>query len=325
MHRIATASAVGTLLAAAVIGVSAFGGSAPARANLRSPPPLCQAGPITINDGGPASPYPSSCLQQALPGAISDVNVSIYGLNHTYPDDIDMLLVSPDGQNVTFLSDVGGDTDVVGCGLSIDDEREQALPDTGGILCHAAYRPADYEPGDLFPAPAPVPGGNVDLSTFDGGPPNGTWSLYVVDDRPGDSGTIVTGWSVWITPGGPPAPPPPPPPPPAPPPPPPPSPPPPAPPPPPPPRRNRRRHHHRLRRHLRLGAASPASSGCGSEPRRRRFGGHTARSATSAASARGVRCVAVSSRRARGRARSSAGTSRSSWLSGGRRRLLRCP
>ena len=60
MHRIATASAVGTLLAAAVIGVSAFGGSAPARANLRSPPPLCQAGPITINDGGPASPYPSS-------------------------------------------------------------------------------------------------------------------------------------------------------------------------------------------------------------------------------------------------------------------------
>ena len=87
-------------------------------------------------------------------------------------------------------------------------------------------------------------------------------------------------------------------------------------PPPPPPRRHlrlRHRHRHRLRhlrhrhlrrlRHLRLrlrlrlrrAAASRASSGCASAPRRRGSGVPTARSATCAAFARGDRCAAVSS------------------------------
>ena len=43
-----------------------------------------------------------------MTGAISDVNVPLTGLSHTYPDDIDMLLVSPGGQNAIFMSDAGG-------------------------------------------------------------------------------------------------------------------------------------------------------------------------------------------------------------------------
>ena len=55
------------------------------------------------------------------------------------------------------------------------------MPDNTAIVA-GSYKPANYEPGDPFPAPAPTPTGNVALSTFDGTNPNGTWSLYVVDD-----------------------------------------------------------------------------------------------------------------------------------------------
>ena len=47
-----------------------------------------------------------------------------------------------------------------------------------GELCRAGT--------DAFPAPAPAPSGNVNLSVFNGTNPNGTWSLYVVDDEIND-------------------------------------------------------------------------------------------------------------------------------------------
>ncbi len=93
-----------------------------------------------------------------------------------------MLLVSPGGQNAIVMSDAGGSTDVVACNLTLDDEAPTQLPDFDAISCPGSYQPADYEAGDPFPAPAPTPSGNVALSTFDGGPANGTWSLYIVDD-----------------------------------------------------------------------------------------------------------------------------------------------
>ena len=177
----------------------------------------------------PATPYPSTCVVSGVTGTVSDVNVNLNGMSHTYPDDIDMLLVSPDGQNAIFMSDAGGGNAVVGCNLTLDDEAATVLPDSTALACPGSYKPANYEPGDPFPAPAPAPSGSVNLSTFDGGTANGTWSLYIVDDAGGDVGTI-TSWSLNVTGGGPPPPPP----------------------PPPPPHLHRRLHlRHRLRRHLR--------------------------------------------------------------------------
>src|SRR5215204_2224700 len=80
--------------------------------------PTCSGGPITINDDGAATPYPSTCEVSGLSGEINDVNLTFTGLSHTYPDDIDVLLVSPDGDNATIMSDAGGTTDVVGCDLT---------------------------------------------------------------------------------------------------------------------------------------------------------------------------------------------------------------
>ena len=92
--------------------------------------PTCSGGPITINDAGPASPYPSTCVVSGLSGAINDVNVTFTGLNHTWPDDIDMLLVSPDGQNATIMSDAGGSNDLIDCD---PDARRSGVAGAAGL------------------------------------------------------------------------------------------------------------------------------------------------------------------------------------------------
>src|SRR5688572_7916845 len=51
---------------------------------------------------------------------------------------------------------------------------------------------------DTFAAPAPALNGNVALSGFDGADPNGTWSLWVMDNGGGDYGDLA-GWSLQIT------------------------------------------------------------------------------------------------------------------------------
>ena len=197
--------AIGTVLFGLVLAVQAGAGTSSATPRLTSrasvptatktPEGVVCGGAITINDAGPATPYPSTCVVSGLSGSITDVNVQINGLSHTYPDDIDMLLVSPSGQNAIFMSDAGGSFDVVNCDLTIDDEAPAVLPDGSQLACPGSYQPANYEPGDPFPAPAPAPSGSVALSTFDGGSPNGTWSLYVVDDAAADVGSI-TSWSL---------------------------------------------------------------------------------------------------------------------------------
>ncbi|MFM6345350.1 MAG: Calx-beta domain-containing protein, partial [Dolichospermum sp.] len=56
----------------------------------------------------------------------------------------------------------------------------------------------DFETGDFFNSPAPGGPYGTDFSVFNGINPNGTWSLYVVDDAGGDVGTIAGGWSLNI-------------------------------------------------------------------------------------------------------------------------------
>ena len=102
------------------------------------PPANCRGGAVTINDAAPATPYPSTCVVSGLCGSITDLNLDLNGLNHTYPDDIDMLLVSPGGQNAIFMSDAGGSFDMVNCNLTLDDEAPSQLD---GDSC--------YLPGEL--------------------------------------------------------------------------------------------------------------------------------------------------------------------------------
>ncbi len=159
---------------------------------------FCNASSITINSGGPASPYPSTVSVSGQTGVITALAVTLNGFSHTFPDDVDILLVSPSGQNALIMSDVGGGTLASGLTLTLDDAAATSLPNNGPLVS-GTFKPTDVNDGvEIFPSPAPAPAGGSALSVFNGKDPNGTWSLYVKDDTSGDAGSI-SGWCLDIT------------------------------------------------------------------------------------------------------------------------------
>jgi choice-of-anchor B domain-containing protein len=157
----------------------------------------CNSTPISIPSSGPGSPYPSNIAVAGSSSSVVDVNVHLVGLSHTWPDDIDILVVGPQGQNLIIMSDAGGSNDLVNVDLIFDDAAASQLPDSSQITA-GTYKPTNYGAGDTFPAPAPAPSSATTLSTFNGTNPNGTWSLYVVDDTGGDSGNLAGGWCLEV-------------------------------------------------------------------------------------------------------------------------------
>jgi hypothetical protein len=157
---------------------------------------------------GIASPYPSHVSFGGFPtgSRIRDVNLTLKGFTHTFPDDVDMVLVHTKGtstRNATVMSDAGGSTDVNGANITLDGIGfDRAVLDNGPLVS-GTYSPLNYEPGsDKFPAPAPDNSTrelSALLSAFDGQKANGSWDLYVMDDAGGDCGTIAGGYSVTIT------------------------------------------------------------------------------------------------------------------------------
>jgi subtilisin-like proprotein convertase family protein len=162
--------------------------------------------------GAPASLYPSNIVVAGAPTTISKLTMSIIGFNHTFPGDVDLLLVSPTGRKMIVMSDAGSSTVAVNLNITLDDAAVAALPNGTGIAS-GTFQPGNYGAPpvqDPFPAPAPVgpyltpqtSGTDTLTSAFTGvagGDPNGTWSLYAVDDANLDSGNINGGWSLALT------------------------------------------------------------------------------------------------------------------------------
>jgi hypothetical protein len=171
---------------------------------------------------GKGSPYPSNITVSGLAGTVSKVTVTLHGVTHTNPDDLDILLAGPHGQPIEILSDSGESTAISNMTLTFDDAAPTYAPDTTALQT-GSYKPTNNFGGlgepvdghDVFPTPAPGPPYAATLAAAAGGTdPNGTWTLYATDDRPTGTGTISGGWSIDVTTGTSPPPPPPPPPPP---------------------------------------------------------------------------------------------------------------
>lgn len=156
---------------------------------------------IQIPDSGPATPYPSEINVSGFVNTakVKDVNLSLNNFSHTFPDDVDVLVVGPQGQNAIVMSDVGGGTDVSSITLKLDDAATTALPDKAQLQS-GSYQPRNRGPDgdDVFPAPAPAPSGGETLAVFGGTNPNGPWQLFVVDDAARDTGEIAGGWTLEI-------------------------------------------------------------------------------------------------------------------------------
>jgi len=164
---------------------------------------FCNSGSIAINDGAApaaATPYPSNVVVSGQGSHVCSVKVGLYGLSHAFPDDIDILLGGPAAGNSILMSDVGGGNAAVNLDLELDDAAGASLPDAGPLVS-GFFRPTNVDPGtgtESWPAPAPAPLGGSALAVFDGTDPNGTWSLYVVDDEAGDFGSIAGGWCLFV-------------------------------------------------------------------------------------------------------------------------------
>jgi subtilisin family serine protease/subtilisin-like proprotein convertase family protein len=156
------------------------------------------AGLVTIPNVGPATPYPSNVTVGAVSGTVTKVTVVIPRLNHTFAQDIDVLLVNPTGRGVLLISDVGGGSFLRDVALTFDDAGPPLPPST---FASGTYRPtnlADGEGGDDFPSPAPAGPYFATLAAFNGLAPSGTWKLFVMDDCCVDSGSLTSGWRLRI-------------------------------------------------------------------------------------------------------------------------------
>jgi subtilisin-like proprotein convertase family protein len=149
---------------------------------------------------GPAGPYPATAFAGQDGTVVAKVTAYLVQFAHTYPDDLDILLVGPRGQKVMLMSDAGGSDDASLPVLLFDDEAAEVVPDSAP-LTGTFYRPANYDGGDGDSLPAPAPPGPYDthLGAFNGTDPRGTWNLYVFDDAGQDVGSALA-WCVKIDP-----------------------------------------------------------------------------------------------------------------------------
>jgi uncharacterized repeat protein (TIGR01451 family) len=152
---------------------------------------------IYIPEIGTAAPYPSAISVAGLTGVVSQVTVTLSDLSHTFPDDLDVLLVSPAGTKLVLMSDAGGNYSVSNVTLTFSASASAALPDNAKVVS-GTYLPSGYDAGDIFVSPAPDGPLAGSLTAFNGEDPNGAWLLYVVDDSAGDRGSIAA-WSLNFT------------------------------------------------------------------------------------------------------------------------------
>ena len=110
--------------------------------------------------------------------ALTDVNVRIGSLTHTFDGDLDIFLIAPDGTRVELTTDNGSSGDNF-TNTVFDDSAATAIT-SGTAPFTGSFRPEGS------------------LATLNGKSGNGTWVLEVSDDASQDTGTLNS-WSLIQT------------------------------------------------------------------------------------------------------------------------------
>ena len=130
---------------------------------------------IPIADG-PANQIASTIEVEGTGGSINDLNVKL-DIKHTYTDDLEIRLQSPDGTSVLLVSGVGG---------SRNDFQETTFDDDATISINNGNAPFR---GIFKPAES--------LGQFNGLAANGVWRLEI-NDRAAEDGGTLNKWELEI-------------------------------------------------------------------------------------------------------------------------------
>jgi hypothetical protein len=155
---------------------------------------------------GPASIYPSSIQVEGLQGPLTKVTATMIDFGSGKGDDVDMLLVGPEGDEVMVMSDACGSGGFLNDTWTFDDEAPGPLSDNGpcGSNQAASFQPVNYvgsspEPDQFGAGGGIAPPYADELSTFIGTDPNGFWDLFVFDDDESTVGFEIGGWALTLT------------------------------------------------------------------------------------------------------------------------------
>jgi hypothetical protein len=157
------------------------------------------------NDGanteGRANVYPSSIAVSGLAGTVTKVTVTLIGLSSSGPDDMDAVIVGPNGQQVMLMSDACGTSSLDDDNWTFDDSAPTFISNNGpcGSFEDESFRPTDYEDpalDDLTEEGGPAGPYFTSLALLAGGSPNGAWNLFVFDDTDGFRGFDLSGWAL---------------------------------------------------------------------------------------------------------------------------------
>ena len=157
------------------------------------------AGPsITVNGTGIADDrYPATLKLEGGDGPITHVKAFLTGVTHSDPDGLDVALVAPTGNGIVLMSDACGGNQITNLTFLFDPSLGGTLVDDGPCSS-GAFLPSNFSPADTWPAPGPGALTNTNLNTLVGRNPNGTWSLFALNDVNALSGQIG-GWGLEIT------------------------------------------------------------------------------------------------------------------------------
>lgn len=175
--------------------------------------------PIEMVSGMPATPYPSTTTVSGGPTSIGLMKGTLYDVSHVIPDNIDVLLVGPNGAKNVLMGDTGGPISILDpptVTLKFSDVVSQVLPDSATLFTDA-FKPTTCESSvSDFPAPAPTgtyiePGCLLSrpvtqsmFGAFGLTNSNGNWNLYVRDDAGTltmvTNGFVAGGWGLEFLP-----------------------------------------------------------------------------------------------------------------------------